>query len=108
MNRALVLRIAAGVAAIALLMPTAVTAKSSGPGVTPIVLFPAWHFTRLTVTVMNQTVDPGCPRSGTFEDLVFGDPGPTFSQLCRDELLTLRYDGNTHKPIRLRFHEQPG
>jgi lecithin-cholesterol acyltransferase len=108
MNRVLVLRIAACLAAIALLMPTAVTAKSSDPGVTPIVLFPAWHFTQLTVTVKDQTVDPSCPASGTFEDLVFGNPGPTFSQLCRDELLTLRYDGNTHKPIRLRFHEQHG
>jgi len=108
MNRALALRIAACLAAIALLMPTAVTAKSSGTGVTPIVLFPAWHFTRLTVTVKDQTVDPSCPASGTFEDLVFGNPGPTFSQLCRDELLTLRYDGNAHKPIRLRFHEQHG
>ena len=108
MNRAIVLRIAACLAAIALLMPTAVTAKSSGTGVTPIVLFPAWHFTRLTVTVKDQTVDPSCPASGTFEDLVFGNPGPAFSQLCRDELLTLRYDGKTHKPIRLRFHEQHG
>ena len=28
--------------------------------------------------------------------------------MCRDELLTLRYDGNRHKPMRLRFHEQRG
>jgi lysophospholipase-3 len=76
--------------------------------VTPIVLFPAWHFTRLTFTVKHQTTDPNCPRSGTFEDLVFVDPGPPFSQVCRDELMTLRYDRDSHKPMRLRFHEQRG
>jgi lecithin-cholesterol acyltransferase len=90
-------------------MPIAVSAapKQSG-GPTPIVLFPAWHFTRLEVTVRNQHVDPACPNSGTFEDLVFFDPGPPFSQVCRDELLTLRYNANPHKPMRLRFSEQPG
>ncbi len=77
-------------------------------GVTPIVLFPAWHFTRLTVTVKHQRTDPSCPDSGTFEDLVFEDPGPAFSQVCRDQLLTLRYDPKGHKPMRLRFSEQPG
>jgi lecithin-cholesterol acyltransferase len=80
--------------------------RPSGP--TPIVLFPAWHFTRLTVTVHNQRVDPSCPRSGTFDDLANFDPGPTFSQVCRDELLTLRYDANGHKPIPNRFSEQRG
>ena len=35
-------------------------------------------------------------------------PGPPFSQVCRDELSTLRYDPNPHKPMRLRFSEQPG
>jgi lecithin-cholesterol acyltransferase len=89
-------------------MPDAVGAKQSSGGPTPIVLFPAWHFTRLDVTVRNQRVDPACPRSGSFEDLVFGDPGTTFSQVCRDELLTLRYDPNPHKPMPLRFSEQPG
>jgi lysophospholipase-3 len=93
---------------LAALIPPSVSAKRSSDGLTPIVLFPAWHFTRLTVTVKNQTTDPNCPRSGSFEDLVFGDPGSAFDQVCRDELVTLRYDGNTHKPMRLRFHEQPG
>ena len=77
-------------------------------GLTPIVLFPAWHFTRLTVTVKHQKTDPACPASGTFEDLVGEDPGPAFSQVCRDELLTLRYSARGHKPMRLRFSEQPG
>ena len=75
---------------------------------TPIVLFPAWHFTRLEVAVNNQHVDPNCPSSGTFEDLVNFDPGPTFSQVCRDELLTLRYDADSHKPMSRRFSEQRG
>jgi lecithin-cholesterol acyltransferase len=82
--------------------------NASGAGLTPIVLFPAWHFTRLTVVVNHQRTDPSCPSSGTFEDLVFEDPGPTFSQVCRDELLTLRYNAKAHQPIRLRFSEQPG
>jgi lecithin-cholesterol acyltransferase len=81
---------------------------SASTGLTPIVLFPAWHFTRLQVTVKNQRTDPSCPSSGTFEDLVFFDPGPPFSQVCRDELLTLRYDAKANKPMRLRFSEQPG
>ena len=81
---------------------------NSSDGLTPIVLFPAWHFTRLEVTVHNQHVDPNCPSSGTFEDLVFFDPGPTFSQVCRDEMLTLRYDADSHKPMPRRFSEQRG
>ena len=76
---------------------------------TPIVLFPAFHFTKLLVTVNNQTVDPACPRSGSFEDWFLIDtPSTTFSQVCRDELMTLRYDVNSHRLIRLRFHEQAG
>jgi len=99
-------------AAALLIAATGPGALSAGPkgssGLTPIVLFPAWHFTRLEVTVRNQKTDPACPSSGTFEDLVFFDPGPPFSQVCRDELLTLRFDPNPHKPMRLRFSEQPG
>ena len=64
--------------------------QADGP--TPIVLFPAFHFTRLLVTVHDQRVDPACPRSGSFEDF-FPNPSPstTFSQVCRDELMTLSY-----------------
>jgi lysophospholipase-3 len=106
-------RFTVGVVIVGLLLTTALPATvaarpHSSSGLTPIVLFPAWHFTRLQVTVKNQHTDPACPSSGTFEDLVLFDPGPTFSQVCRDELLTLRYDAKSHKPMRLRFHEQPG
>jgi lysophospholipase-3 len=94
--RAVSVRVALIVAALMLLMPAifmpgTAAAKPAGPGVTPIVLFPAWHFTRLTFTVKHQTTDPNCPRSGTFEDLVFVDPGPAFSQVCRDELMARRH-----------------
>src|SRR3954454_3354274 len=86
------------VAAVLLLTPATAAVKPGGTGVTPIVLFPAWHFTRLTFTVEHQTTDPNCPRSGTFEDLVFGAPRPPFSQVSGDKLMTLRYDRRSHKP----------
>jgi len=90
------------------LAPGTIAAKPQPSDVTPIVLFPAWHFTRLAVTVHDQRVDPSCPRSGRFEDLVNFDPGPPFSRVCRDELLTLRYDADQAKPMPQRFSEQPG
>jgi lysophospholipase-3 len=105
---AVVLALLCSAAPAALAKPLARGGPPTSPGLTPIVLFPAWHFSRLAVTVKDQTVDPGCPSSGTFEDLVFGDPGPDFSQLCRDELLTLRYDARGNKPMPLRFRNQRG
>ena len=77
-------------------------------GLTPIVLFPAFHLTRLTVTVRNQATDPACPRSGTFEDSYLGTPSDRFSPVCQDELETLRYDYGSRRPMAERFHEQPG
>jgi lysophospholipase-3 len=65
---------------------------SNRPGLTPIVLFPAYHFTRLLVAVHDQRVDPSCPSSGSFEDFFPNlEPSTTFSQVCRDELMTLSY-----------------
>ncbi len=74
---------------------------------TPIVLFPAYHFTRLLVSVHNQGVDPACPRSGSFEDF-FPNPAPsaTFSQVCRDELMTLSY--RPHGSWQERFRDPKG
>jgi lysophospholipase-3 len=101
-----------GLAAVLLLgaMPGATAAKAHPrPGLTPIVLFPAYHFTKLRVTVHRQNVDPSCPASGSFEDWFPNDqPSATFSQVCRDELMTLRYQAKSHKPMRLRFKEQRG
>ncbi len=107
-RRTLALCVMAAVVVLAALPMAASAHHGHSPRRTPIVLFPAWHFTRLQVIVKNQKVDPACPSSGTFEDLVFFDPGPPFSQVCRDKLLTLRYNPNRHLPMRLRFSEQRG
>ena len=48
---------------------------------TPIVLFPAYHFTRLLVTVHDQRIDLACPRSGSFEDF-FPNPSPEYDLLA--------------------------
>lgn len=75
----------------------------------PVVLFPAFHLTRLEVVVRHQTAAPGCPRSGTFQDWYRNDhPSGRFSQVCQDRLLTLRYDARTSKPMASRFSNQPG
>jgi lysophospholipase-3 len=81
---------------------------TSHAALTPIVLFPAFHLTRLRVTVHNQSTDPACARSGSFEDSYLGPLSTEFSPVCRDELLTLRYDFGSRRPMAERFHEQPG
>ena len=48
--RPLPVRVALIVVGLLLLLPATATAKPAGPGVTPIVLFPAWHFTRRYAT----------------------------------------------------------
>jgi lysophospholipase-3 len=97
---------------VSLLLPSTASASASPSGQTvlpPVVLFPAFHFTKLLVTVRNQVVAPDCPHSGTFEDWFANDhPSTTFSQVCRDKLLTLRYDANPAKPMPLRFSNQCG
>jgi lecithin-cholesterol acyltransferase len=89
------------------LVPTR-SAKASEP-LTPVVLFPAFHFTKLEVSVRDQTAAPGCRRSGSFEDW-YQNPHPStsFSQVCRDELMTLRYDADPRLPMPQRFSEQHG
>ena len=84
-------------------------AVSEPKALTPVVLFPAFHFTKLEVTVHNQTAAPGCPRSGSFQDW-YQNPHPSngFSQVCRDELLTLRYGDNPSVPMPKRFSNQRG
>ena len=98
----------------ALLAPVATGApakptKPAKPGTrTPVVLFPAFHFTKLVVTVHNQTAAPGCPRSGSFEDWFLNDTTSPFTQVCQDRLLTLRYEARGNKPMRERFRDQKG
>jgi lecithin-cholesterol acyltransferase len=101
-------RVAVGlVVSAALLVPVAAGASllSGGGGSggrTPVVLFPAFHFTKLQVTVENQVVAPECPSSGSFEEWFLNDnPSTTFSQVCQDKLLTLRVH-------RKRFSDQKG
>ena len=96
------------IAALASAAGSATVSPSAG-GRTPVVLFPAFHFTKLAVTVHNQTVDPACPRSGHFEDWYQNPNSPGgFSQVCRDELLTLRYDPDPSLPMPRRFSNQLG
>jgi lecithin-cholesterol acyltransferase len=108
--RALTARIALPMAAVFVVLATAPSASAApNPGRTPVVLFPAFHFTKLLVTVHNQTVAPECPRSGTFEDWFLNDhPSTIFSQVCEDKLLTLRFDADREKPMPERFLNQPG
>src|SRR5438105_1585498 len=92
--------------ALAVLPSSAATAAS--PSVTPIVLFPAYHLTRLSVDVRNQQVAPGCPRSGMFEYWFMNPEDSGFSQSCQDQLLTLRYAADSDLPMAERFSNQPG
>lgn len=101
---------AVAVAVVASVLSTGASASPrprGGAELTPIVLFPAYHFTRLLVTVHNQRVDSACPRSGSFEDF-FPNPAPstTFSQVCRDELMTLSY--RPHGAWQTRFGDPKG
>ncbi|MFI8829353.1 hypothetical protein [Streptomyces sp. NPDC053431] len=84
-------------------------AAHATPQRAPIVLFPAFHFTKLQFTVKNQQVDASCPASGTFEDF-YPNPAPstTFSQVCRDKLMTLSYNSDPALPMAERFSNPTG
>lgn len=85
------------------------TEAGQATSLTPVVVFPAFHFTKLSVQVVGQTAFPECPGSGHFEDWYL-NPQPTqlFGQECRDKLLTLVYDPDPGKPFSQRFSDQPG
>ena len=86
--------------------PAAGAADGAAGARVPVVLFPAFHFDRLHVVVDDQTTDPACPESGIFEDFFpNANPSAAFSQVCQDELLTLRITSHGHS---LRFSNQPG
>src|SRR5690349_25042771 len=107
-RRLLAVSLAAAISALAA-ATAPVAAAHPATGLTPIVLFPAFHFTRLLVTVHDQRVDPACPRSGSFTDWFLNDqPSTRFSQVCEDELMTLRYNANPHVPMAKRFSNQEG
>lgn len=91
----------------AIVAATAATAMANP--LTPVVVFPAFHFTRLEVVANNQTAFPECPASGTFEDWYLNPNSSTqFSQVCKDKLMTLVVDPDTCKPMWERFFNQPG
>lgn len=74
----------------------------------PVVVFPAFHFTKLQVNVAGQFTQPSCPASGYFEDWYGNDTTSIFNRVCRDKLMTFRYDPNPLKPMAERFSDQPG
>ena len=74
----------------------------------PIVLFPAYHFTKVKYVVQNQKVDASCPASGSFEDWFLVDTPSKFSRSCQDALMTLRYRKDSSLPFNKRFSDQKG
>ena len=82
-------------AAIAVAFAVASSSAVAAAPRTPVVFFPGYGTTVLRVTVHNQTGVKGCPRSGVFEDGIPANVGTTFSQVCREELITPRL---TSKP----------
>lgn len=87
------------------------SAQLTGPR-TPVVVFPAFHFTKLTVTVSGQTVAPECPSSGSFEDWYQRPISylTLWSQACRDKMMTMVYNPYVIPlpPMPERFSNQPG
>jgi lecithin-cholesterol acyltransferase len=96
------MRALVAIAAVGLLALLPGTASAAGR--TPVVMFPGYTLNKVRVTVKDQVAAPECPRSGKFDDW-FGNDAPStkFSQVCRDKLLTLRYDADPRKPMRRRF-----
>jgi lecithin-cholesterol acyltransferase len=94
---------------VAWILVTMMPGPALADTLTPVVVFPAFHFTKLKVKVQNQSVAPECPTSGTFEDWFLNDsPSTEFSQVCQDKLLTLVVDPDASNPMPERFANQPG
>jgi lecithin-cholesterol acyltransferase len=99
--------------AVAMVLFAPATAKASlerpsAGARTPVVMFPAYFFTTLKVTVHHQTVAPECPSSGSFRVFFLNDEPSAFSLVCQQKLLTMRYQANPRKPMRQRFRDQRG
>jgi lecithin-cholesterol acyltransferase len=82
--------------------------RPRGEARTPVVMFPAYFFTTLRVTVHRQIVAPRCPSSGSFRVFFLNDEPSAFSKVCQQKLLTLRYQAKPAKPMRERFRDQRG
>ncbi len=91
---------------MAVLLAPSLASAPTAP--TPVVFFPGYGTTTLLVTVHNQTSVKGCPRSGSFEDGIPADVGQTFSQVCRDRLLTPRWSSDPRLSFPQRFSPPPG
>jgi lecithin-cholesterol acyltransferase len=100
-------RRAAGLIAVLL---TGIAASPAQPARsrTPVVFFPGYGTTVLRVTVHDQSSVAGCPRSGSFEDGIPANVGITFSQTCRDRLLTPRWRTDPRLSWPRRFSLLPG
>jgi lecithin-cholesterol acyltransferase len=97
--------------ATVLFTPAAAKASLERPSAgarTPVVMFPAYFFTTLKVTVHHQTVAPECPSSGSFRVFFLNDEPSAFSLVCQQKLLTMRYQANPAKPMPQRFRDQRG
>ncbi|TDB81828.1 hypothetical protein [Micromonospora sp. KC721] len=112
MRRRIRIAVVALTAAVGLLASstTAVAEErvASSAARTPVVVFPAFHFTKLKVTAYRQPSHPSCPATGHFEDWYGNDTTSIFSQVCRDKLMTFRYSTDPAKPMAERFSEQLG
>jgi lecithin-cholesterol acyltransferase len=101
-----------GIAAAAVLFaPSAANASLERQGAstrTPVVMFPAYFFTTLKVTVHQQTAAPECPSSGSFRVFFLNEEPSDFSLVCQQKLLTMRYRANPAKPMPQRFSDQRG
>ena len=94
---------------VAWMLVTLMSGPALADPLTPVVVFPGFHNSKLEVKVQNQSVAPECPTSGTFEDWFRNDsPSTEFSQVCQDKLLTLVVDPDDSKPMPERFSNQPG
>jgi lecithin-cholesterol acyltransferase len=97
--------VVSAVLALLLLFPVAASAATVR---TPVVFFPGYGTTILRVTVRDQTSVRGCPSSGSFDDGIPANVGTTFSQVCRDRLLTPRWRNGAHLSFPQRFSLPPG
>jgi lecithin-cholesterol acyltransferase len=94
-------------AVFALLSPSPAAARAATVR-TPVVFFPGYGTTVLRVTVRDQASVRGCPSSGSYEDGIPANAGTTFSQVCRDRLITPRWRGGAHLSFPQRFSLPPG
>jgi lecithin-cholesterol acyltransferase len=106
------LSVLVGIAAAAVLFaPSTAKASLERPSTsarTPVVMFPAYFFTTLKITVHHQTAAPECPSSGSFRVFYLNDEPSAFSLVCQQKLLTMRYRAKPRKPMPQRFRNQRG